>query len=49
MLAVCRKHNLVLLADEVYQENVYDKKNKPFHSFKKVLLRCTDVSLTISA
>jgi alanine transaminase len=25
-----------LLADEVYQENVYFKESKPFHSFKKV-------------
>jgi aspartate/methionine/tyrosine aminotransferase len=31
----CSKHNLVLLADEVYQENIYDS-SLPFHSFKKV-------------
>jgi aspartate/methionine/tyrosine aminotransferase len=30
----CSKHNLVLLADEVYQENVYDNKSK-FVSCKK--------------
>lgn len=30
----CAKHNLVLLADEVYQENVYDE-NAKFHSCKK--------------
>lgn len=29
-------HNLVLLADEVYQDNVYDADSK-FHSFKKAL------------
>ena len=31
----CSKHNLVLMADEVYQENIYDSA-LPFHSFKKV-------------
>ena len=32
----CAKHKLVLMADEVYQENVYDDA-LPFYSFKKVL------------
>lgn len=31
----CRNNNLVLMADEVYQTNIYS--DKPFHSFKKVL------------
>eukprot|EP00743_Colponemidia_sp_Colp-15_P001019 GILK01001125.1.p1 GENE.GILK01001125.1~~GILK01001125.1.p1 ORF type:complete len:514 (-),score=88.66 GILK01001125.1:119-1618(-) len=31
----CAEENLVLLADEVYQENIY-KPNSQFHSFKKV-------------
>jgi aspartate/methionine/tyrosine aminotransferase len=31
----CYREKIVLLADEVYQENVYG--HKPFHSFKKVL------------
>ncbi|OEL37702.1 Alanine aminotransferase 2, mitochondrial [Dichanthelium oligosanthes] len=31
----CRKEGLVILADEVYQENVYVE-TKKFHSFKKV-------------
>ncbi|KAH6836295.1 alanine aminotransferase 2 [Perilla frutescens var. hirtella] len=31
----CKKESLVLLADEVYQENIYVH-NRPFHSFKKV-------------
>ncbi|ONM55164.1 alanine aminotransferase 2 isoform X1 [Zea mays] len=31
----CRKEGLVILADEVYQENIYAE-NKKFHSFKKV-------------
>jgi len=33
----CYENSLVLLADEVYQENIYVKEQKPFHSFKKVL------------
>lgn len=32
----CSKHKIVLMADEVYQENVYVKEVKPFVSFKKV-------------
>ncbi|KAF6170267.1 hypothetical protein GIB67_013242 [Kingdonia uniflora] len=31
----CKNENLVLLADEVYQENVYVE-DKKFHSFKKI-------------
>lgn len=30
----CKKH-ILILADEVYQENIWNKK-KPFHSFKKI-------------
>jgi len=37
VIEFCAKNKLVLLADEVYQENVYTKETKPFHSFKKVL------------
>ncbi|EGC31753.1 alanine transaminase [Dictyostelium purpureum] len=33
----CLNKGLVLLADEVYQENVYVKEDKPFISFKKVV------------
>jgi len=33
----CHNRRLVLLADEVYQENVYHKEVKPFVSFKCVL------------
>lgn len=42
----CRENGLVLMADEVYQENVYAE-NKKFHSFKKVLrdLKYDDVQL----
>lgn len=32
----CHSKGIALLADEVYQENVYFKESKPFHSFKKV-------------
>jgi alanine transaminase len=32
----CEKENLVLIADEVYQTNIYTH-DKPFHSFKKVV------------
>lgn len=34
----CINENLVLLADEVYQENVYHPE-KPFHSFKKLWMQ----------
>jgi len=36
VVAFASKKNLVLLADEVYQANVYNKE-RPFHSFKKVV------------
>eukprot|EP01027_Heterolobosea_sp_BB2_P022498 GEZU01033141.1.p1 GENE.GEZU01033141.1~~GEZU01033141.1.p1 ORF type:complete len:499 (-),score=198.56 GEZU01033141.1:69-1565(-) len=36
IIQFCAENNLILLADEVYQENIYQNK-KPFHSFKKVL------------
>lgn len=41
-----RKYNLAILADEVYQENIYTK-NAKFHSFAKVMhdMQITDVSL----
>jgi len=37
---VCHSERLVLLADEVYQVNVYDREQRPFHSFKKIVHRC---------
>ncbi|XP_022919921.1 alanine aminotransferase 1 [Onthophagus taurus] len=37
IIKFAHKHNLFLLADEVYQDNVYDPNSK-FHSFKKVLI-----------
>ena len=33
---LCKRQKLVLLADEVYQVNVYSPATRPFHSFKKV-------------
>ena len=33
----CKEEGLVLMADEVYQDNVYSK-DKTFVSFKKVLI-----------
>lgn len=38
VLHLCEKHNLALLADEVYQANVWAE-NKPFESFRKVALQ----------
>lgn len=36
IIRFCAEKGVVLLADEVYQENVYEKETKPFHSFKKI-------------
>ncbi|PVU99548.1 hypothetical protein BB560_005481 [Smittium megazygosporum] len=42
----CEREKLVILADEVYQANTYDKKNTPFTSFKKVVSQLSsDVEL----
>ncbi|EFA80185.1 alanine transaminase [Heterostelium album PN500] len=38
IVAFCHRKRIVLLADEVYQENVYVKETKPFVSFKKVVM-----------
>ncbi|KAF7800227.1 hypothetical protein EIP86_011474 [Pleurotus ostreatoroseus] len=37
VVRLCEKHNLVLLADEVYQFNLHNPEMHPFHSFKKVV------------
>jgi len=39
IIKFCVNEGLVLLADEVYQENVYIKDKNPFNSFKKVLYK----------
>ncbi|KAK3819522.1 MAG: pyridoxal phosphate-dependent transferase [Benniella sp.] len=33
----CHRNRVILLADEVYQTNIYQPELRPFHSFKKVL------------
>ncbi|CAG8490407.1 13700_t:CDS:10 [Acaulospora morrowiae] len=37
IIEFCYKERIVLLADEVYQTNIYQPAERPFHSFKKVL------------
>ena len=32
----CGRRNLVLMADEVYQDNIYQPETRPFFSFRKV-------------
>ena len=41
-----KRHNLTILADEVYQENVYDK-NSRFHSFAKVMYEIGETSVSL--
>lgn len=41
-------HNLMIMADEVYQHNVYDPKAK-FFSFKKVMAQKTDCKLELAS
>ncbi|RKP36488.1 pyridoxal phosphate-dependent transferase [Dimargaris cristalligena] len=41
----CHRHKLVLLADEVYQTNIYLPETRPFHSFKKVLRSAKDPAI----
>lgn len=41
VVRVCERHNLVLLADEVYQSNLHQRASHPFTSFKK-LIRALD-------
>ncbi|KAF9194982.1 hypothetical protein BGZ51_005946 [Haplosporangium sp. Z 767] len=38
IIEFCRQNRVILLADEVYQTNIYQPKSRPFHSFKKVLM-----------
>ncbi len=37
ILKYAAEENLVVFADEVYQENIW-RKDRPFHSFKKVFI-----------
>jgi alanine transaminase len=41
VIRFCGREGLVLMADEVYQENIWDA-SLPFHSFKKVLAQMKD-------
>jgi len=36
LIKLCSRNSLLILADEVYQTNIYDPK-RPFYSFKKIL------------
>jgi alanine transaminase len=37
IIKLCAEHKILLMADEVYQTNIFNPDAKPFHSFKKVL------------
>lgn len=37
LVKLCEEHNLVLLADEVYQSNLHRRQEAPFTSFKKIV------------
>mmetsp|Transcript_49309 Transcript_49309/g.60568 ORF Transcript_49309/g.60568 Transcript_49309/m.60568 type:complete len:539 (+) Transcript_49309:881-2497(+) len=37
IIKLARKYDLTILADEVYQENIYNKQKNPFYSFKKLV------------
>ena len=37
LVQLCEKYSLVILADEVYQDNLHHRKTQPFTSFKKVV------------
>lgn len=42
IVQLCYDEGLVLMADEVYQTNIYNPEEKPFVSFKKVLMSMED-------
>ncbi|KAK7062802.1 alanine transaminase [Paramarasmius palmivorus] len=39
LVRLCEEHSLVLLADEVYQDNLHSRSTHPFTSFKKIVSR----------
>ncbi|KAG6879075.1 hypothetical protein C0992_005355 [Termitomyces sp. T32_za158] len=39
LVELCEKYSLVLLADEVYQDNLHQRDQYPFTSFKKVVMK----------
>ncbi|MFI5144688.1 MAG: aminotransferase class I/II-fold pyridoxal phosphate-dependent enzyme [Ignavibacteria bacterium] len=46
VIKFAKKYNLSILADEVYQENIYDK-NSQFHSFAKVMHQLEEKDVTL--
>ncbi|KAH8551506.1 pyridoxal phosphate-dependent transferase [Umbelopsis sp. PMI_123] len=42
VLDFCHRERIILLADEVYQTNIYQPDRRPFHSFKKILHQMGD-------
>ena len=38
LINFCRDESLIILADEVYQENIYEPESRPFQSVKKILM-----------
>ncbi|KAI9476564.1 MAG: pyridoxal phosphate-dependent transferase [Benjaminiella poitrasii] len=42
IITFCHKQRLILLADEVYQTNIYEPQERPFISFKKALMEHPD-------
>jgi len=47
IIALAAKYAFVVLADEVYQENIYFKDSSPFVSFRKCLLSNADYASTV--
>lgn len=45
IVQLCYDHSILLCADEVYQNNIYDRENKPFYSFRKVLMEMEDENI----
>ncbi len=46
IIRFAKKYNLAILADEVYQDNIYEK-NHPFHSFAKVLVNSNEKEVAL--
>lgn len=48
LVRICEEHNLVILADEVYQRNVHRPNEVPFVSFKKIVRRMGSSAALVS-
>lgn len=46
IIRCAKKYNLAILADEVYQDNIYEK-DYPFHSFAKVLVHSNEKEIAL--